>query len=98
MDAVVSLLDREHEARIEALWDELAREFGVDALLSRVAIPHFSYHVAEKYDEPKLEAALRTFAHVHRPFTVRCAGLGIFTGPNPVLYIPIVRNGDLSQV
>jgi 2'-5' RNA ligase len=95
---IVSLLDKDHEARVEALWDELSRDFGVSALLSRVPIPHFSYHVAEQYDVPKLEVALRTFAHVHRPFTVRCAGLALFTGHNPVLYIPIVRTDELSQV
>jgi 2'-5' RNA ligase len=98
LDAVVSLLDQEHEARVEALWDELSREFGINALLDRVPIPHFSYHVAEKYDVSQLETTLRTFAHVHRPFTVRCAGLALFTGPDPVLHIPVVRTDELSQV
>jgi len=40
---------------------------------------------------------LRRFAASKTSFKVRTGGLGIFTGPQPVLYIPIVRSPELTQ-
>lgn len=96
MHSVVSLLDQKHYQLLEDLWAELAREFAVRGIYVQPR-PHFSYQVATRYDVKSLEPALQRFAADKRPFKVRTGGLGIFPGPHPVLYIPVVRSSELTQ-
>lgn len=97
LEAVVSVLDEEHRQQVVAVWDELREKFGV-ADVFETPIPHFSYHVAGKYDGEALDAVLRQVAGEVAPFTITTAGLGIFTGPQPVLYIPVARNATLCAL
>lgn len=96
MHGVVSLLNEEHYAMVEDLWAELETAFGVRSLY-KTPFPHFSYHVASQYDLDLLEPVLRQAASESPKFNVRATGLGIFTGPQPVLYVPVVRNGALTE-
>ncbi len=93
---IVSLLDTRHYHVVEDLWAELKREFGVQGIYI-TPYPHFSYQVASLYDTESLEPVLRDFAASHKSFRVNTTGLGIFTGRMPVLYIPVVRNTELTQ-
>lgn len=96
MDGVASVLDDKHFAMVENLWDEFKEKFGVHGI-AKTPIPHFSYHVAQRYDHEHLEKLLRRMATDIEPFTVKTNGLGIFTGSAfPVLYIPVIRNYDLT--
>ena len=97
MHGVVSLLDDEHYALIEHLWDELETELGVRGLYN-TPLPHFSYHVAERYDVDLLESVLPRLASNYPPFRVRTAGLGIFSGDHPVLYVAVVRSPALTAL
>jgi hypothetical protein len=97
MHGVVSLLDDTHYVLVERLWAELAATFGVRGVYI-TSYPHFSYHVAEHYDLAALEPILQRVAGQLAPFQVRTAGLGVFTGPQPVLYVPVVRTLELSQL
>jgi 2'-5' RNA ligase len=96
MDGVVSLLDADHYRRVEELWSELAHEFGLRGVFA-ARLPHFSYHVAQDYDTAALHTILQQFNVGRVPFRIHTAGLAIFTGQRPVLYIPIVRTLELSQ-
>jgi 2'-5' RNA ligase len=96
MYGIVSLLDAEHHAKVVQLWAEFKARFGVQGI-SLTPIPHYSYHVAEKYNLAKLEAVLVKAARTIQPFRVRTNGLGIFTGAEPVLYIPVIRKPALTQ-
>ncbi len=95
MQGIVTLLDPDHYAQTEALWAEMADALGLRGIYV-TPYPHFSYHVAAGYDRARLEAALRQAAARTRPFSVTTTGLGTFTGPAPVLYIPVVRTAELS--
>lgn len=95
MQSVVTLLDDQHYARVEAIWEELCQKFDVRGMYV-TAFPHFSYQVAEKYDEAACDVALRAVAARTAPFRVRTAGLGIFTVANPILYVSIVRSPQLN--
>lgn len=97
LEAVVSVLDEEHRQQVAALWDELREKFGV-ADVFETPIPHFSYHVAGKYDGEALDAVLRQVAREVAPFTITTAGLGVFTGPQPVLYVPVARDATLCAL
>lgn len=95
MHAVVSLLDHHHYERVEHLWRELASQFGLHGIY-RTPYPHFSYQVASGYDVEQLSTALAEVASRTAPFRVGTAGIGLFTGPHPVLYIPVVRTPHLT--
>jgi len=97
MDGIVSLLDSKHYQLVENLWAELKREFSVDGV-SLTPYPHFSYHVAQAYDVDKVEPVLQRITSNITIFSVSISGLGIFTGALPVLYIPIVRSLELTQL
>ncbi|MBC8078579.1 MAG: 2'-5' RNA ligase family protein [Chloroflexales bacterium] len=96
MYGVVSLLDDQHYQLVEEIWTELDAQFGVRGTRT-TPYPHFSYHVAERYDIELLENVVREFAQRNAPFSVKTSGLGMFAGIQPVLYVPIVRSPEFSD-
>jgi 2'-5' RNA ligase len=96
MQGVISLLDEQHDTLVRELWAELAGRFGLGAYVT--PIPHFSYQIAAQYDSALLAGILERAASRAAPFHVQTTGLGIFTGVSPVLYIPVVRSLELSQL
>jgi hypothetical protein len=94
MYGVVSLLDDPHDDKVEAIWSELQARFGVHGV-SVTPIAHFSYHVARGYDLDGLSEVLTGVAAETAPFSVKTTGLGIFTGADPVLYIPVRLRSEL---
>lgn len=96
MHAVVSLLDEHNSQMVEKLWAAIEKEFAVRGVY-KTPFPHISYHVSGEYDVVKVKTVMQVFARHTSPFRVRMAGLGVFTGPEPVLYIPIVRSPQLAE-
>ena len=96
MYGVVSLLDYKHHQLVKDLWAELKKEFGVSKVY-QAPEPHFSYQLARHYNIKSLQSVLRRFAASKMSFQVRAGGLGIFTEPDLVLYIPVVRSPELMQ-
>jgi 2'-5' RNA ligase len=96
MNGIASLLDKPATERVESLWQELETRCGLVGV-KITPFPHFSWQVTEGYDLPHLEKTLREIARQTRPFTVRTAGLGLFTGENPIVYIPIVKQESLMR-
>jgi 2'-5' RNA ligase superfamily len=97
MQGIVSLLDGEARERIEQLWDELRRDFGVRGIHSK-RFPHFSYHVADEYDLVQLRPTLEQLAGSMRQFAAQASGIGIFTRKEPVIYLPVVRSAEMQRV
>jgi 2'-5' RNA ligase len=97
MHGIVTLLDNDHYRLIEDLWAELERRFSVHGVYI-TPYPHFSYHVAQDYDLDLVESVLKRITSNITTFKVRTSGLGIFTGASPVLYIPVVRSLELTQL
>ena len=96
MNGIVSLLDREFYEWVGQLWLELRWRFGLQGIY-QTPYPHFSYHVSTDYDLGRLSAVLPQLAQETAVFSVSTSGLGVFTGAQPVLYIPVVRTAELSQ-
>jgi hypothetical protein len=92
---VVSLLDDEHRALVEGIWDELEREVGVRGVRA-TPWPHVSYQLGD-YDLRALPDILTRVAAATPPFVIETAGLGIFTGLEPIVYVPVVRTAELSE-
>ncbi len=97
MQGIVSLLDGEARERVEQLWQELRRDFGVRGIHAK-RFPHFSYHVADEYDLGRLRPGLETLASAARNFSAQTSGIGIFTRKEPVIYLPVVRSGKLQRI
>lgn len=89
--SIAVLLDDEHDQVVRAIWREIQDELGIKHVFKN-PIPHITHIQAAKVKETALQTALTQFAAEHGPFTVRTAGLGLFTGPRPAIYIPCVRN------
>jgi len=98
MDGVVSLLDDEHNLLINALWEVLDHDFGVNYLIQHVPIPHFSYHVADQYDRARVEQLIENVARTQPFMKVRATGIALFTGQAPILYVPVVRTAELTRL
>jgi 2'-5' RNA ligase len=97
MHAIVSLLEPSIDARIQALWNELEAECGLKGIRA-TPIPHFSWHVAEDYEFPALRHILERISLQAKPFSVRTAGLGAFTGVSPVIFIALVRDRSMETL
>ena len=96
MSGIVSLLDDKHYQLVGRLWAELEEKVGLRGIYV-TPFPHFSYHIAQSYDRQRLEPILQCIAQSTRQFTIKTAGLGIFTSKAPVLYIAIVRSQELTR-
>src|SRR5512139_1427357 len=96
MEGIVSILPDPFYQMVETLWHEVDR----DCSLHQVKpgdIPHFSWHVAETYHKQKLAPILKDLCDQTQPFTVKTAGIGMFTAEKCVLYISLVTDANLLQ-
>lgn len=97
MHGVIALLDGDHTARVEGLWRNVEASCGLKEIW-QTPFPHFSWHIAEDYDLPGLSARLEELAVQIPPFTVRTAGLSLFTREIPVVYVPLVPSVELLDL
>jgi hypothetical protein len=97
MQATVSLLDARHSKIVKDLWAELNDRFGVRGIYV-TPFPHMSYHVADSYDLQAFQPALAAIAADSHPIQIHTSGLGVFTGGRPILYVPVVRSPELTEL
>ena len=98
MNAIVCLLDQEHDARVRRLWEELEAAAVVRHLVEVIPYPHITIHGAERYDEARAVPLLQRLAQGSARFTVTTVGIGVFTGPLPVVYLAVARNPALQTL
>ncbi|MEJ2251492.1 MAG: 2'-5' RNA ligase family protein, partial [Candidatus Lokiarchaeota archaeon] len=97
MHGLVSLLDENYYIVVENVWKMLEESFGLKGI--RVTpYPHFSWQVAENYDNKKLETKMKEIVKKVKPFRITTAGLGLFSGKELIIYIAIVKNEKLIQL
>ena len=94
MDGVVTLLPEPVHSQVEAIWAELSAACGVQGI-NATPVPHFSWHVAERYHEDQLKEVLQELGVRSQPFQVRTAGLGVFSRELPIVYIALVKDARL---
>lgn len=97
MDGVITLLPEPFNSLVEEIWNDLAETCGVRGVFS-TPVPHFSWHVAERYDQDLLQQALKELCAHTRPFQVHTAGLGVFSREHPVVFISLVKDARLLQL
>ena len=97
MHGLVSLLPAPYYEQVLALWRELEDEISLHGI--RVTPhPHFSWQIAREYQLEELEGIIRRLAGSIAPFTVRTTGIGLFSGPRPVIYISVVKDKTLLNL
>ncbi len=96
MNGIASALDKPATAYVENLWGDLEKHCGLTGYKSAM-FPHFSWQVTEAYDQRNLKGVVGRIASQTRPFSVRTAGIGLFTGDNPIIFISIVKDEFLAQ-
>jgi 2'-5' RNA ligase len=97
MRGIASLLDSTHYEMVEGLWRQLEKECRLTGV-KVTPYPHFSWQIALDYPEPDTETALQEIATQTRPFKVHTGGLGVFSGPQPVIFISIARSAELNRL
>ncbi|TGD79803.1 2'-5' RNA ligase family protein [Hymenobacter wooponensis] len=97
MLAITSLLNPQSAARINRIIKSLETEFGLDDVQA-TPDPHLTYQLAGVRKLSSLKQVLRDVARHTKPFTAHTTGLGLFPGPNPVIYIPVLRSDALNRL
>ncbi len=97
MASVVSLLPDEYTQRVKDLRVGLHDELGISTPLEGPP-PHFTYQLAERYDVDALQPVLERIAENEDSFTIRTNGVALFTDTEPVVYIPVTRNRQLTAL
>jgi 2'-5' RNA ligase len=97
MQGIISMLDLDHTSRVHALWNALKDSCGMEEIL-RTPLPHITWHVAGGYQCDELEKDLEALTSRQAPIQIQANGIGLFTSPAPVLYIPVVRTRALSDL
>lgn len=97
MHGLVSLLPHPYYEHVEELWKELEEDHGLIGI--RVTpYPHFSWQIAQEYDFDRLEEIVREISAETAPFLVHTTGVGLFTGPRPVIFVPLVKSRALMDL
>ena len=97
MLAITTLLNAQNANRINRLIESLEAEFGLDDVQA-TPDPHITYQLAGVRKRDALRRVLRDVARQTQPFVAHTSGLGVFPGPNPVIYIPVLRSDALNQL
>ncbi|HEX9028687.1 MAG TPA: 2'-5' RNA ligase family protein [Anaerolineales bacterium] len=94
MHGIISLLPPPYSEQVRAIWKELEDECGLRGV-KVTPIPHFSWQIAQEYDLERLQQILSEFAATAHPIQIYTGGLGLFTGPRPIIFIPIIKTTSL---
>jgi 2'-5' RNA ligase len=94
MYAVISKLDPYHSERVQAHWSAALAGCG-HAGVPLAPVPHFTWWLAPDAQRSSLLATLAVLAKRLQPFPISTSGIGLFTQPELVVYVPLVRNSRL---
>jgi hypothetical protein len=97
MHGLVSLLPEPFYEYVQAVWKHLEDEFGLKGI--RVTpYPHLSWQIGQNYSLAALEKKIKDVCRETSSFEIRTTGLGVFTGPKPVIYIQVVKSPSLYKL
>lgn len=97
MYALTTLFDFAPEPAFARIWHRL--KINCDLVTAHEAsYVHLSWQGALNYHLEPVHDALREIGNVTPGFQIQMAGMGIFTGKDPVLYLNIVKNRELMSL
>ncbi len=95
--AVATIFDLDEMVSNNLAWKAVAdvmQKAGVEI----TPLPHFSWHVASDYDFSALDEYFAELVQGFDPFPIHITGMGIFTGPAPVLYLPVTKTPQVTEL
>jgi len=97
MDGLIALLDEKHTRLVQDLWLNLEDQCGLSERLI-TPFPHFTWQVAQGYDYKNMGEKITELTSNLSSFFVKTAGIGVFTGEMPVVFITIVKTPELLSL
>lgn len=91
MYALATLFDLDQNPSFSRMWLKLQQTCRL-VTAKQFSFVHLSWQGAENYRLEPARAAIAEIAAQTRSFSVKTAGLGIFTGNEPVLYLNLVKD------
>ena len=83
--------------RVRQWWDVLEKEVGISGV-RRVPFPHVTLFGFEGLGYPEIQAALEDCSDRTAPLSLQSLGLGMFLSPLPVIYSPVIRSTELTDL
>lgn len=83
--------------KVRGWWDLLEREVGISGV-RRVPFPHLTLFGFDGIEYPRIQRTLEDFSGSTSPLTLHSVGLGMFLKPMPVIYTPVIRSLELSEL
>lgn len=96
LHSLATLLPSVQAEKVQALWNAIEESTGLKGV-RRTPQPHFSWQLANDYDFEALARQAQALAARSKPFLVKTCGLGLFTAPTPVLFIPLIKTAALAE-
>ena len=97
VQGVVALLDETHTDKVKAIWHQLEAACGLTAIYA-TPFPHFSFHIAERFDLDVLDRGIKAVIDSVRPFRIKTSGISMFTGSSPIVFLPVVATQELLSI
>ena len=94
MYAIISVLDPNASTEVYIYWKKLSLGCGLNAIF-HMPTPHLTWMVCQDLDVDHAAPLISHVSSQKGAITSRSSGLGIFTGDNPVLYLPIVKSQEM---
>ena len=94
MFAIISELDERAAVQVMHLWRRLNQSCGLEGIFN-YPNPHFTWFAAEDIEIDRCSPILEAISREMHPFTVNTAGVDVFEGDDPVLYLKIVNSPGL---
>lgn len=94
---VASILDTTGTQTNAILWEMVGRIFQETGIPLTI-LPHLSWHVAAHYDQDLLDEYLRRLAGKTGPVPLNVAGVGVFSGKSPVIYLPVTKTPVIARL
>lgn len=97
MTTLAMILHEPEAGKIRSTWDLLEQALGWRGVRI-IPFPHVTLFGCEGVEHPALQAVLARICGELGPLRIETVGLGVFTHPRPVLYLPVVRTPALSAL
>lgn len=97
MHTIISELDHETSKIVRDLWQKLHDQCGLKGIYL-TPTPHFTWLVANEFDVEQVKTILKMLVEQVQIFQLQTFGLGIFSGEEPVLYLPLVKSLEMIDL
>jgi len=97
MIGVISELNPNTCQIVRDIWQHLHDECGLQGIYE-TPIPHFTWLLAEQFNREHTNKILKILVTKIQSFKLHTFGLGLFTGAEPVLYLPLVKSIEMINL